>query len=89
MTPAEGLAGFDERVSELAHKMDGLAVGAPDPETLRYLEAAINELRELSAGVASAEGVAALAGDVQALSARIDHIAEPPARPGSIRWRTA
>jgi localization factor PodJL len=43
---------------------------------LRYLEAAITELRELSAGVASAEGVASLAGDVQALAARIDHIAE-------------
>ena len=56
--------------------MDSLSAGSPDPETLRYLEAAINELRELSAGVASAEGVASLAGDVQALSARIDHIAE-------------
>src|SRR5215213_10033 len=76
MTPAEGLAVFDERVAELSRKMDSLAVGSPDPETLRYLEAAINELRELSAGVASAEGVASLAGDVQALSARIDHIAE-------------
>src|SRR5688572_26956967 len=40
MTPAEGLAGFDARVSELSHKMDSLAVGSPDPETLRYLEAA-------------------------------------------------
>src|SRR6185295_5392503 len=37
---------------------------------------AISELLELSAGVASAEGVASLAGDVQALSARFDHIAE-------------
>jgi len=41
-----------------------VAAAGPDPETLRYLEAAINELRELSAGVASAEGVAAIAGDV-------------------------
>ena len=76
MTPAESLTGFDARISELAHKMDSLSAGSPDPETLRYLEAAITELRELSAGVASAEGVASLAGDVQALSARIDHIAE-------------
>ena len=75
MTPAEGLGGLDERVSELAHKIDGMAHGGSDPEMLRYLEAAINELRELSHGVASAEGVAALAGDVQALGARIDHIA--------------
>ena len=76
MTPAEGLAGFEARVAELSYKMDSLAGGAsPDPETLRYLEAAINELRELSAGVASAEGVASIAGDVQALGARIDHLA--------------
>ena len=76
MTPAESLAGFDARISELSHKMDSVSAGSPDPETLRYLEAAITELRELSAGVASAEGVASLAGDVQALCARIDHIAE-------------
>jgi localization factor PodJL len=76
MTPAEGLAGFETRVAELSYKMDSFAGGAsPDPETLRYLEAAINELRELSAGVASAEGVASIAGDVQALGARIDHLA--------------
>jgi localization factor PodJL len=76
MTPAEGLAGFEARVAELSYKMDSFAGGAsPDPETLRYLEAAINELRELSAGVASAEGVASIAGDVQALGARIDHLA--------------
>ena len=55
--------------------MDSVATGSSDPQMLRYLEAAINELRELSHGVASAEGVAALAGDVQALGARIDHIA--------------
>jgi localization factor PodJL len=76
MTPAEGLAGFEARVAELAYKMDSFSGGSsPDPETLRYLEAAINELRELSAGVASAEGVASIAGDVQALGARIDHLA--------------
>ena len=75
MTPAEGLGGLDERVSDLARKVDSVATGSSDPEMLRYLEAAINELRELSHGVASAEGVAALAGDVQALGARIDHIA--------------
>ena len=77
MTPAEELAAFDARFSELSHKMDSVASGgSADPEMLRYLEAAITELRELSHGVASAEGVAALAGDVQALGARIDHIAE-------------
>ena len=76
MTPAESLGDFNERIAELSQKMDGLSGGAPDTETLRYLEAAIIELRELSAGVASAEGVASLAGDVQALSARIDMIAE-------------
>ena len=75
MTPAEGLGALDERVSDLARKVDSVATGSSDPEMLRYLEAAINELRELSHGVASAEGVAALAGDVQALGARIDHIA--------------
>jgi localization factor PodJL len=75
MTPAEGLGGLDQRVSELSRKMDSVATGSSDPQMLRYLEAAINELRELSHGVASAEGVAALAGDVQALGARIDHIA--------------
>ena len=75
MTPAEGLGGLDQRVSELARKVDSVATGSSDPQMLRYLEAAINELRELSHGVASAEGVAALAGDVQALGARIDHIA--------------
>ena len=76
MTPAESLAGFDARITELSRKMDSVSAGSPDPETLRYLEAAIKELRELSAGVASAEGVASLAGDVQALGTRIDHIAE-------------
>jgi localization factor PodJL len=77
MTPAEGLGAFEARIAELSHKMDGFSGGAssPNPETLRYLEAAINELRELSAGVASAEGVASIAGDVQALAARIDHLA--------------
>ena len=63
------------RIDELSRKMDGFGGNSPDPETLRYLEAAINELRELSAGVASAEGVASIAGDVQALGARIDHLA--------------
>ncbi len=77
MTPAEGLTAFEARIAELSQKMDSLSGGSSaDPDMLRYLEAAINELRELSAGVASAEGVASLAGDVQALSARIDHIAE-------------
>ncbi len=77
MTPAEGLGVFEARIAELSHKMDSFSGGtsSPDPETLRYLEAAINELRELSAGVASAEGVASIAGDVQALAARIDHLA--------------
>ena len=75
MTPAEGLAGFEDRIDELSRKMDGFGGSSPDPEMLRYLEAAINELRELSAGVASAEGVASIAGDVQALGARIDHLA--------------
>ena len=75
LRPAESLAGFDERIFELSRKIDSFGDTSPDPETLRYLEAAINELRELSAGVASAEGVAALAGDVQSLGARIDHIA--------------
>ena len=76
MTPAEAFAGFDQRISELAHKMDAIGQSAgADPELVRYLEAAIHELRDLSQGVASAEGVAALAGDVQALGARIDHIA--------------
>ena len=49
MTPAESLAGFDARISELSRKMDSVSAGSPDPETLRYLEAAITELRELSA----------------------------------------
>lgn len=77
MAPAEAFAGFGQRISELTHKIDGIghAPAAADPELVRYLEAAINEMRELSHGVASAEGVAALAGDVQALGARIDHIA--------------
>ena len=76
MTPAESLAGFDDAHLRALAQDGQLRGGSPDPETLRYLEAAINELRELSAGVASAEGVASLAGDVQALGARIDHIAE-------------
>jgi localization factor PodJL len=76
MTPAEAFAGFDQRISELAHKVDAIGQNAgTDPELVRYLEAAIHELRDLSQGVASAEGVAALAGDVQALGERIDHIA--------------
>jgi hypothetical protein len=75
MTPAESLRGLRDRIDELARKMDGFGGSSPDPEMLRYLEAAINELRELSAGVASAEGVASIAGDVQALGARIDHLA--------------
>ena len=89
MTPAEGSCGL-RRAHRRAFAQDGqFRRRSPDPETLRYLEAAINELRELSAGVASAEGVASIAGDVQALGARIDHLARSPARAASIRWRNA
>jgi hypothetical protein len=89
MTPAESLAGFDERVSELSHKMDSLTVGSPDPETLRYLEAAINELRELSEGVASAEGVASLAATCRRSAHASTTLLSGPVRPGSTRSRSA
>lgn len=74
LTPAENLIGFNEAVSGLAQKID-LIVAQKDPATLQQLENAITTLRSMSNHVASNETVNALAGEVQALAAKIEHIA--------------
>ena len=76
MTPAEGLGAFEQHLLELSRKIDGLSAGAPpDPEALHTLHGAIQELRGLTAHIASAEGLAALRSDVHTLAERIDSIA--------------
>ena len=74
LTPAENLIGFNEAVAGLAHKID-LIVAQRDPATLQQLENAITTLREMAVHVASNEAVGRLAGDVQLLAEKVDHIA--------------
>jgi localization factor PodJL len=75
LTPAENLIGFNEAVAGLAHKID-LIVAQRDPATLQQLENAITTLREMAAHVASNDAIGQLAGEVQLLAEKVEHIAD-------------
>jgi localization factor PodJL len=74
LTPAENLIGFNDAVAGLAHKID-LIVAQRDPATLQQLENAITTLREMAAHVASNDAIGQLAGEVQLLAEKVEHIA--------------
>ncbi|MGE0563775.1 MAG: hypothetical protein AB7O50_04605 [Pseudolabrys sp.] len=74
LTPAESLVGFNEAINNLAQKMDYI-VSQNDPAMLQQLEGAIVTLRDLSTHIASNEMVGRLAGDVEALSEKVERIA--------------
>jgi localization factor PodJL len=74
LTPAENLDGFNETVSALAQRID-LIVAQKDPTSFAQLEDAINNLRAMSAHIASNDAVQQLAEQVQALNAKVDQIA--------------
>ncbi len=75
LTPAENLVGFNEAVAGLAHKID-LIIAEKDPETLAQLESAITTLRGMANHVASNDTVSALAAEVQALTDKVDYLAQ-------------
>ncbi len=74
LTPAEALTGFNDAVSDLARKID-LIVAEKDPATIQQLESAITTLRGLSGHIADNETVGQLAGQVQALTEKIESLA--------------
>jgi localization factor PodJL len=74
LTPAESLIGFNDAVSDLARKID-LIVAEKDPATIQQLESAITTLRGLSGHIADNETVGQLAGQVQALTEKIESLA--------------
>lgn len=79
LTPAENLVGFNDAVIGLAQKID-LIVAQKDPATLQQLESAITTLRSMAGNVASNEAVARLAGEVQSLADKVEHIGSGAAR---------
>jgi localization factor PodJL len=78
LTPAESLVGFDEAVRGLAKKVDAI-VARDDPATLQQLETAIGALRGIVSNVASNDTLAKVAGEVRALAAKIDDLANSAA----------
>ncbi|MCW5685586.1 MAG: SEL1-like repeat protein [Pseudolabrys sp.] len=74
LTPAEHLIGFNETVSALAERIDQI-VTQRDPASFRQFEDAVNNLRAMTAHVASNETVGQLAAQVQTLAAKVDQIA--------------
>jgi localization factor PodJL len=74
LTPAENLDGFNETVHALAQRID-LIVAQKDPSSFAQLEDAINNLRAMSAHIASNDAVQQLAAQVQALAGKVDQIA--------------
>ncbi len=78
LTPAEKLVGFNDAITGLAQKID-LIVAQRDPQTMAQLESAITTLRDMANHVASNDAVSALAAEVQALTDKIDYIAQASA----------
>jgi localization factor PodJL len=74
LTPAEQLAGFDEAIRNLGGKID--LIVRDDPDALQQLEGAIAALRAIVANVASNDTLTRLGGDLQALSSRVDQLAQ-------------
>jgi localization factor PodJL len=74
LTPAEHLIGFNETVSALAERIDQI-VTQRDPASFRQFEDAVNNLRAMTAHIASNETVGQLAAQVQTLAAKVDQIA--------------
>ncbi|MGN6463225.1 MAG: hypothetical protein ACTHLY_18755 [Pseudolabrys sp.] len=74
LTPAEHLIGFNDTVAALAERIDQI-VTQRDPASFRQFEDAVNNLRAVTAHVASNETVSQLAAQVQTLAAKVDQIA--------------
>ena len=81
LMPAENLIGYTDAVTNLAHKID-LIVAQNDPATIAQLERSIITLREMTNHIASNETVQGLAGQVQALGEKIEHMAQASAASG-------
>lgn len=74
LTPAESLSGAVDAIHALSHKIDQMASGRQqDPAALEQLETAISGLRSIVSNVASNDALSTLAGEVRALSERIDN----------------
>jgi localization factor PodJL len=74
LTPAENLVGFNDAIEGLVQKI-GVIVAEKDPATMAQLESAITTLRGMANHVASNDTVSALAGEVQSLAEKVDHLA--------------
>ena len=76
LTPAENLAGFEEAVRALSHKIDQIAASgqAPqgDPMAFKQLEQAVVSLRGAVSNVASDGALAQLAAEVRGLGAQFE-----------------
>ncbi len=76
LTPAESLAGFEEAVRALSHKIDQIAASgqAPqgDPMAFKQLEQAVVSLRGVVSNVASDGALAQLAAEVRGLGAQFE-----------------
>ena len=76
LTPAENLAGFEEAVRALSHKIDQIAASgqAPqgDPMAFKQLEQAVVSLRGVVSNVASDGALAQLAAEVRGLGAQFE-----------------
>jgi localization factor PodJL len=81
LMPAENLIGYTDAVANLAHKID-LIVAQNDPATIAQLERSIITLREMTNHIASNETVQGLAAQVQALSEKIEYMAQASAGTG-------
>ena len=76
LTPAESLAGFEEAVRALSHKIDQIAASgqAPqgDPMAFKQLEQAVVSLRGVVSNVASDGALAQLAAEVRGLGSQFE-----------------
>jgi localization factor PodJL len=75
MMPAENLAGLEEVVRTLSHKIDHIASASHDPGAFQQIEHAIHQMQGVVQNVASDGALAQLAAEVHGLSQRVEHAA--------------
>ncbi len=80
LMPAENLAGFEEVVRGLSHKIDQISSTAHDPGAFQQIEHAIHSMRTVVQNVASDGALSQLAAEVHGLSQRVEHAAAAAAQ---------
>lgn len=75
LMPAENLAGFEEVVRGLSHKIDQIASASHDPGAFQQIEHAIHSMRGVVQNIASDGALSQLAAEVHGLSQRVEHAA--------------